>query len=328
MRARVRLGPCVVAILLSVIAISGCGGDDQEEPVADTRITSEDLDRHMATFLAQQGLSPEYLRPPSYPGCVKAARQAGGEPQESTASLRAQCARQLESMKTAAVTDLVRTRWYRQELKRRKLDISKAVAANFKEATLAPGFEQTLEQSGQTKADMRRFLESLEQRAALLRDTDVTRDELLDHYRKNIEAFGTPRRRTIHYVLGPTKAKAEEAKRALEDGEEPDGLKKVIYTTAYGFGRAARDIELAGRAFAAKEDAIGGPLKTSVGWYAFEVKSRREVPEQQAPQVKDALRTLKLDRELQERYQEHTTCPKPYARQIAECRGDGDQESN
>ncbi len=139
-------------------------------------------------------------------------------------------------------------------------------------------------------------------------------------------------------VLTKNEAKADQAKKALDDG---DSWKQVV--KQYSIDEASK--AQAGRlpavaqgqqekaldeaSFSAKKGDIEGPVKTQFGWYVFEVEKVTPASQQSLEQSKDTIKNLlrsegqqkaldKFIKDFREEYKKQTDCAEDF--RIPECK--------
>ena len=149
----------------------------------------------------------------------------------------------------------------------------------------AADFEKFLKDSGQTEDDIlkRVRLDTLSNkiRDKVTKGKDKVSDaQIAAYYNKNKARFAQPERRDLRIVLTKDKAKAEQAKKALESGQSFKSVAKKysidqaskaqggkLPAVAKGQQEKALDTAI----FAAKKGKLVGPVKTQFGYYVFDV---------------------------------------------------------
>ena len=129
----------------------------------------------------------------------------------------------------------------------------------------------------------------------------VTDAQIADYYNKNKSRFAQPERRDLRIVLTKTKAKAEQAKTAIESGQSFESVAKKysidqasksqggkLPAVAKGQQEKALDTAI----FAAKKGKLVGPVKTQFGYYVFEVTKITPASQQSLDQAKATIKQL------------------------------------
>ena len=147
-----------------------------------------------------------------------------------------------------------------------------------------------------------------------------------------------PEARDVNLVLTKTKAKADEAKSRIEDGDKFSAVAKELSIDEAtksqggkltGLTKGQQDPELEKAAFAAKRNQLVGPVKTQFGYYVFEVAKVTEASQPELAEVKDRIsQQLRSEKEqkvlndfikdFREEYKDKTECADDF--RIAECK--------
>ena len=166
----------------------------------------------------------------------------------------------------------------------------------------------------------------------------VSNQDVEQYYNKNKERFAQPERRDLLVVLTKAKAKAEQAKRALEDGDPWKSVVKKYSIDeaskaqggklpAVSEGQQEKALDTA--VFSARKGEIEGPVKTQFGWYVFEVQKITPASQQSLEESKETIRNLlrsqrqqkALDdfiKDFRDNYKDDTECADDY--RVAECK--------
>ena len=108
----------------------------------------------------------------------------------------------------------------------------------------------------------------------------VTDAQIAAYYNKNKARFAQPERRDLRIVLTKDKAKAEQAKKALESGQSFKSVAKKYSidqaSKAQGgklpaVAKGQQEKALDNAIFNAKKGKLTGPVKTQFGYYVFDV---------------------------------------------------------
>jgi foldase protein PrsA len=204
-------------------------------------------------------------------------------------------------------------------------------------------YKKFLASSGMSEQDIlfRVKIDQLQQKLT----QDVTEDEgkvsnadITNYYEKNKKRFAQPERRDLNVVLTKTKAKADQAKKALDDGQSFKSVAKKysIDQASKSQGGKLPDVAkgqqekaLDKAVFSAKKGEVTGPVKTQFGYYVFEVSKVKPATQQSLGQAKETIRNLlksqrqqkALDefiKNFREDYKDKTVCADDY--RIAECK--------
>ncbi len=194
-------------------------------------------------------------------------------------------------------------------------------------------------QSGQTEADLlfRQRTQLIEQKITeklTKGTTDVSQADVTEYYNKNkSKQFTQPATRDLLVILTKTEAQAKAAKAALEGGMPFDEAVKKYSTdptTKANGGQLLNVTEGQGEkafdkaVFAAKKGQVYGPVKTSEGYYVFQVT--RITPAKTQPldnQLRASIKQIivsenqrnaltKFGKEYQDRWRGETECAKGY----------------
>jgi foldase protein PrsA len=254
-------------------------------------------------------------KPPTYAACVNQKRKttpkpAKGQPKVTDAQLKAQCKQEYNSLRDQVMQLLVSFEWIEGEAKAKGIKVSdKEVKASFdKQKKQAfpkdADFQKFLKDSGQTEGDIlkRVRLDTLSNkiREKVTKGKDkVTDAQIAAYYNKNKQRFAQPERRDLRIVLTKNKAKAEQAKKAIQSGQSFKSVAKKysidqaskaqggkLPAVAKGQQEKALDTAI----FAAKKGQLTGPVKTQFGYYVFEVTKITEATQQTLDQAKATIK--------------------------------------
>ena len=240
--------------------------------------------------------TPRCPKPPDFTECIAqakkaAAKPAEGQPKQTDAEFKKQCKQQYDQLRDQVLGLLISFEWIEREAEEQGVKVTDAeVKKTFEaaeEAVVPEGsrLPEVPQDSGQTEEDilMRVRLDALSNkiRDKVTKGKDkVTDAQIEDYYDKNKQQFAQPERRDLRIVLTKTKAKAEQAKAALEAGQP---FKKVAKQYSIDDASKAQGGKLPAVAkgqqekafdkaiFAAKKGELTGPVKTQFGYYVFEV---------------------------------------------------------
>ena len=337
--------------------VAGCGNDVPAGSVAkvgDSTISKKDFDKWLKTAASSQSQSGQAVVPDpdsDFKNCVaaKAKQPSQARSKPSDAQLRKQCKQEYDQLKGEVMQFLIQAEWVTQEADSRGVEVSDAeikrsLADQKKQAfPNEKAYQKFLKNSGMTEQDIlfRVKLDQLQQKLT----QKVTEDEgkvsdadVRDYYDKNKKRFAQPERRDLNVVLTKTKAKAEQAKKALDSGDSFKSVAKKysIDEASKSQGGKLPDVAkgqqekpLDQAVFAAKRGRITGPVKTQFGWYVFEVTKVKPASQQSFAKARETIRNLlksqrqqkALDdfiKNFREDYKDKTVCAEDY--QIAECK--------
>jgi foldase protein PrsA len=205
---------------------------------------------------------------------------------------------------------LVSFEWIEGEAKAKGIKVSdKEVKASFdkqkKQAFPKPAdFQKFLKDSGQTESDIlkRVRLDTLSNkiRTKVTKGKDkVTDAQIAAYYNKNKARFAQPERRDLRIVLTKDKAKAEQAKKAIQSGQSFKSVAKKFSidqaSKAQGgklpaVAKGQQEKALDAAIFAAKKGQLTGPVKTQFGYYIFEVSKITQASQQSLDQAKTTIK--------------------------------------
>jgi parvulin-like peptidyl-prolyl isomerase len=306
------------AFFVPAAIFAGCGGvpGDAVATVDGTAIQKDDFDHWMTVAAKSGGQSGAAApKPPSYAACINQKRKttpkpAKGQPKVTDGQLKAQCKQEYNSLRDQVLQLLISFQWIEGEAKAQNIKVSdKEVQASFdkqkKQAfPKAADFQKFLKDSGQTEGDIlkRVRLDTLSNkiREKVTKGKDkVTDAQITAYYNKNKQRFAQPERRDLRIVLTKTKAKAEQARKALESGQS---FKKVakkysidqaskaqggkLPAVAKGQQEKALDTAI----FKAKKGQLTGPVKTQFGYYVFDVTKITPASQQTLAQAKTTIK--------------------------------------
>jgi foldase protein PrsA len=352
---------CALAVTgLGAAVVAGCGNDVPPNAVAtvgDSVISQTEFNKWLKTASAGQatpegGAATVAPDPPDFQKCVAAKKNQPlpkGQQQPSDAELKKQCRQQFDQLKTEVMQFLIQAEWVQQEADSQGIEVTdKEIKRSLEEQKkqafpTEKAYQKFLQQSGMSEADIlfRVRLDQLQQKLTqkITEDAKKVSDEDVEEYfNKNKKRFAQPERRDLRVVLTKDKAKAEQAKRALENGQS---WKQVVKQYSIDEASKAQDGKLPAISqgqqeqafdeaiFGARKGEIEGPVKTQFGWYVFEVEKITPASQQTLDQSKETIRNLlrsqgqqkALDewiKDFRENYKDDTDCADEY--RVAECK--------
>jgi foldase protein PrsA len=349
---------CAAAVL-GAAALAGCGNAVPSGSVAqvgDSEITKEDFDKWLASAsqgaaAGGQAAAPD---PPDFQKCVAAKQtqpQPQGGPKPTATQLKKQCKDEYDQIKGDVMQFLIQAEWVRQEAEEQDINVSDQEVRNRLEEEKKrafPGkdgekrYQDFLKTSGMSEEDIlfRFELETLQQKLTQKvteSEAKVTDQDVKEYYDKNQQRFAQPERRDLNVVLVKTKARADEAKSAIDGGQS---FPQVARRYSIDEGSKAQGGKLPDVAegqqekafndaiFAAKRGSLEGPVKTQFGWYVFEVTKVKPASQQSLEQSEETIKNLlrsqrqqkALDdwiKDFRERYKQETVCADEF--EVAEC---------
>jgi foldase protein PrsA len=342
---------------ICAVAATGCGGNDVPSDavakVGNTVITKQDFDHWYASAAksqAQQGGPAVPPDPPTYSKCVAALKKAQpkGSAAPSDADLKKQCKQSYDQLKQQVMQFLIQSQWVQQEAADQDVSVSpKEVQTAFEDQKKQAfpkekDYENFLKTSGATEKDIlfRIKLDSLQNKltAKIQKDqAKVTDEDIEEYYDKNKKRFSQPEKRDLNVVLTKTEAKAEQAKKELDDGASfatvakqysIDQASKANGGKLPAVAEGQQEKALDEAVFAAKKGEVEGPVKTQFGWYVFEVTGSTPASQQELKDAKETIRgLLKSEREqkslqtfiedFREDFKGETKCREGFV--VAEC---------
>src|SRR5689334_13080819 len=352
--------PVVALLAVAVLGVSACGGGgvpgNSVATVGDQTIKRDTFDHWMKIIaISQAGQSnPAAAKTakvpdaPDFKQCIAdkkktAAKPAKGQPEPTDAQYKTQCQQQYSQFKDQVLGFLIRSTWLDQEAQRLKVKVADKTIVkqidDIKKQQFAQkgSYEKFLQNAGLTNEDV-----LFQQRIRELQNqitTKVTKgkDKVTDaqieaYYNKNKSRFSSPERRDLRIVLTKDKAKAEQAKKALESGQSWKSVaKKYSVDQASknkggalpGVAKGQQEPAFDKAIFAADKGKLVGPVKTQFGWYVFDVskidKSKQQSLEESKASIKQILASQnqqaalkKFGDDYRNRYKKETDCRKGY----------------
>jgi foldase protein PrsA len=332
--------------------IAGCGNSVPSNGVAkvgDTVITKDQFNHWLSAAAhgsATPGSPVVLPDPPNFTKCVaNAAKQpvAKGAKKPTTAQLKVQCKQQYDALKQQVMQFLVSAEWIQQEAKKQGVKVSdKEVQKQFQDQKKQSfqkdaDYQKFLKNSGMTEADLlfrvKLDVISNDVRNKIIKGKDkVTDAQISSYYNKNKQRFAQPERRDLEVVLTRTKAKADQAKAALDGGQKwanvakkysIDEASKAQGGKLPGVAKGQQEKSFDSAIFGADKGKIVGPIKTQFGYYVFKVDKVTPASQQSLAQTKETIRNLLKSQNQQKAlndfvtqfrkdYKDKTKCGKQY----------------
>jgi len=346
----------VLALLTVAVAlvVTGCGSGVPSNSVATvdgTPIKKAEFD-HWLSVAARQSVppgssaTPAVPDPPNYTGCVAALQKQPapkGQKKPSAAALKAQCEQQYNGLKTQVMQFLIQSQWLLKEADARNLTA--------KPAAVQKQLDDQIKQSFPKKADFNKFLKTsgMTMQDLLFRvKVDVLTQQVRQkvvagkdkvspaainaYYNKNKTRFAQPERRDLLVILTKTKAKADQAKAALQSGTawktvakkySIDQASKAQGGKLPGVAKGQQEKSFDTAIFGAKKNVVVGPVKTQFGYYVFKVTKITPASQQTEQQAHDTIVNLlrsqqeqtainNFVKDYQKKYKSKTDCAKAF----------------
>ncbi len=354
MTRTIRLITSLLGVLGAAALVAGCGGvpGNAVAEVDGTAIEKNSFD-HWMTVAAKASGQPNATVPkgPDYTECVAQKRKttpkpAEGQPKTTDSQLKQQCKQEYNALRDQVMQLLISFEWIQGEAEEMGIKVSDAeVDKEFQKQKKQSfpknaDYRKFLKQSGQTEEDilLRVKLDTLSNkiREKVTKGKDkVTDAQVKTYYDKNRQRFAAPERRDLRIVLTKTRAKAEEAKRALDGGQSWNAVAKRFSTDQASksqggklpaVSKGQQEKALDDAVFSARRGQVSGPVKTQFGFYVFEVekvtKATQQTLAQATPTIKQLLASENqqkaLDRfvkNFRSEWKEKTDCREGYATQ-------------
>ena len=342
------------AFFVPAAILAGCGGGVPGNAVAEVdgeAIEKDTYEHWLNVAVKASGPDAKVPVPPDYKDCIAAAKKtaakpAEGQPKQTDADYKKQCEQQYDQLREQVLGLLISFEWIEREAEEQGVKVTDAeVKKSFDEQKKqsfpkTEDYEKFLKDSGQTNEDvlMRVRLDTLSNkiRDKVTKGEDKVSDkEIEDYYNKNKAQFAQPERRDLSIVLTKTRAKADQAKAALESGESFKSVAKEysiddaskaqggkLPAVAKGQQEKAFDDAI----FKAKKGEIEGPVKTQFGFYVFRVDKVTKASQQTLEQAKTTIQQVlasqnqqkALDafvKDFRKKWKEKTDCREGYETQ-------------
>ena len=291
------------AVFFAVVGLAACGSSgvpgDAVAKVGETAITNAAF-RHWLTIAATSqgtGGKPVLPDPPKYTVCIAHLKEVAAKepktPAPTEATLKRQCETQFKSLRQEVMAFLLSSQWVIGEAGALGVKLSDAeVKRQFEKIRAqqfpkAAAFEHFLALSGQTVSDLLlrvklNLLSAKIQQNIAKQKGVVTDAQVEKYYNENKARFGTPEKRNVNIILTKTEAAANSAKQEIQSGK-PFAVvakKTSIDPTSKANGGQLNEVvkgqeekALDEAIFSASTNTLGGPVKTTFGYYIYEVKA-------------------------------------------------------
>ena len=358
MTRHLRILLALLVLAAPAFVVAACGGvpGNAVAEVDGDAIEKSSFD-HWMTVAAKSGGQPgaQVPKPPDYTACVAQLRKqqpkpAKGQPKVTDASLKKQCDQQYKALRDQVLQLLASFEWIKGEAKDQgvkvsEADVKKRIDEIKKQQFPKKGdFEKFLKDSGYTQADIeaqtRTELLTNKIRDKVTKGKDKVSDkEIQDYYDKNKQRFAQPERRDLLVVLTKNKAKAQQAKSAIQGGQafgkvakkfSIDQASKAQGGKLPAVAKGQQEKALDTAVFAAKKGQLQGPIKTQFGFYVFKVTKVTPATQQSLDQAKATIKQLLVSqkqqkaiedfaKKFQKKWKSRTECRKAYETQS--CKG-------
>ena len=350
---------------IGAAAFAGCGNDVPTGAVAkvgDSTISQSEFDKWFKTAASGQAQAGQTAvpDPPDFTKCVAAKGKTPvpkGTPKPTSAALKKQCKTEYDTLKREVMQFLIQAEWVQQEAEKQDIKVSDAeVKSSFADQKKASfptdkAYKQFLETSGMSEEDilfrvkLNELQEKLTQKITKSA-TKISDEDVKEYYDKNKKRFAQPERRDLRIVLTKTEAKANEAKAALDGGQDFKQVSKDFSideaSKAQGgklpsVAKGQQEKSLDEAVFNAKKGTLEGPVKTQFGWYVFEVTkivpASQQSLEEATETIKNLLRSQRQQKTLddwiknfREDYKAETNCASDF--EVAECKNGPDEATD
>jgi foldase protein PrsA len=309
MRTKLPLILVLCAAVATAALVTGCGGvpGNAVAQVDGESIEKERFDHWMAVAAKSSGETTAAAPvPPDYKACIAAKRKAlgkpvAGQPKTTDAELKKQCETEYQTLRDNVMAYLIRAEWLQREAEAQGIKVTaKEVEKKISDERKARGLSKEadwnkfLKESGQSEADIRENIQVDLYRTKLIEKISEGKDKVSDaqikaYYDKNKARFATPEQRDLRIVLTKTKAKAEQAKAALDDGQSWSSVAKEYSIDEQsrkdggkltGVTEGTQEAALDSAVFKADKGDVEGPVKTQFGYYVFAVSKITEASQQ------------------------------------------------
>src|SRR4051794_10110787 len=361
-----RLLLAVGAIAVPAAALTACGSDsvpgNSVARVDDETITNQAFQHWLkvAATSSQQGAqgaakgAPQIPQPPDFAQCVaqkqkSAPKPAKGQPKPTEAQLKAQCKQEYEGLRDQVMQFLISADWIQKEaadqgVKVSDAEVQKQFAQTKKQSfPKEKDYQKFLSQSGMTQDDVI-FRVKLDRLSTKLREKvtkgkdKVTPAQISAYYNKNKQRFAQPERRDLRIVLTKTKAKADQARAAIQSGQDFKSVAKKFSIdqasknqggVLLGVSKGQQEKALDTAVFKAKKGQLVGPVKTQFGYYVFKVQKVTSASQQSLKEATPTIKQLltsqnqqkaleKFVKDFRDKWKGKTNCRKGYVTQ--ECK--------
>jgi foldase protein PrsA len=337
---------CVAA--LPALSVAACGGvpGNAVATVDGEAIEKKTFDHWMQVAAKSGGQPAEAMpQPPEFTACIDNKKKtlpepAKGQPKVTDEQLKTQCEQEYEALRDQVLQLLISFEWIEGEAEQLDIEVTEEeVRKQFEEQKKASfpkeeDYKKFLADSGQTEEDimLRVRLDVLSNkiREEITKGKDqVTDAEIEKYYNENKERFAQPERRDLSVVLTKTKAKADAARRELNNGGSfksvakeysIDEASKAQGGKLLAVAKGQQEKALDDAVFSADRGELTGPVKTQFGYYVFKVDKVTDASQQTLEQSKTTIKQLLASQKQQKALDEFVKDFREEWKEKTECR--------
>ncbi len=327
MRRRIPLTLTLMTLLPASAGLAACGGvpGNAVAEVDGESVQKSQFDSWMSVVAKAGGQGAGTVPdPPEYTKCIAAKRQAQpkpakGEKPVADSELKDQCKQEHDAIRDRVMSLLVNAEWIEGEAEQQNVTVSdEEVRKAFdtqkqQQFPKEADYKNYLKQSGQTEEQLisqvrtGELARKISEKVVKGKDK-VTDAEISAYYEKNKARFAQPETRDAHIVLARTRARAEQAKDAIEGGDSwksvarrysVDEASKQQGGALTGVTQGTQDKGLDAALFSARRGDVVGPVKTSFGFYVLEVDKITKGSQQTLEQSKETIRQALVEEKRQ-----------------------------
>jgi foldase protein PrsA len=349
------------AVFFAVAGLAACGGGIPSNAVVNVGgkpITNATFAHWMGVAASAgagaEGAKPVIPDPPNYTACIAhleatQPKPAKGQTAPSKTQLKSQCEQQYKSLQQEVLGFLVSSTWVLGEAESLGVKISdKEVHKRFlqikeQQFPKAAEFEKFLANSGQTASDLLlrvklNLLSSKIQQKIVKSKSKVTQAQVEKYYNEHKQRFEVPEKRSVNIILTKSEAAANKAKQEIASGKSFASVAKATsidpLTKSKGgllpeVVKGQQEPALSNAIFAANKNTLSGPVKTSFGYYIFEVKSSTPGSQQSLAQAQASVKSQliatqqqsslsKFVKDFKKKWVAKTDCRKGYV--VTDCK--------
>jgi foldase protein PrsA len=327
-----RLPSALGAFFVLAVLVAACGSGVPGNSVArvdDSLIKKSTFD-HWLNIAARSSQPPgsgatvTVPDPPNFTRCVanlrkSAPKPAKGQPRQTDTQFKAQCKQEYEGLRDQVLQVLIQGKWLEGEASDQGVKVSDAEIQrefNREKKQSFPKesqYRQFLKTSGFTEADLKfrvktTLLANKIRQKVTKGTTTVTDQQISSYYAKNRSRFSQPQRRDLQVVLTKTRAKAVQAKSAIQGGQSfgavakkfsIDQASKTQGGKLPGVVRGQQEKALDAAVFTTPKGTLRGPVKTQFGYYVFRVTKITAATQQSLTQARASIRALLISQRQQ-----------------------------